>query len=214
VILAAGTPQVLLPYDNANRFVRALAGHPGPLASWTAWVAPRTLTAAEAARLTGMQEPALRELNQIPPRMKVAAGSILLVPRAPDVGEDIGAELAHNGMLQLTPERLPTRRVVLKVGAKGDSVAGVARRYRLPARDVARWNRVTVGARFRPGARVVVMLPQTTRTATVPVPAASTKRAAAKAPAPSTRGSSARAAPGAKPPAGPSVPAKQRPDGR
>ena len=28
VILAAGTPQVLLPYDNANRFVRELPKHP------------------------------------------------------------------------------------------------------------------------------------------------------------------------------------------
>jgi membrane-bound lytic murein transglycosylase D len=37
VILAAGTPQVLLPYDNANRFVtrrwRSTAGHPGQLDS-------------------------------------------------------------------------------------------------------------------------------------------------------------------------------------
>ena len=33
VILAAGTPQVLLPYDNANRFVRELRSHPGALAT-------------------------------------------------------------------------------------------------------------------------------------------------------------------------------------
>ncbi len=31
VILAAGTPQILLPYDNANRFVRELPQHTGPL---------------------------------------------------------------------------------------------------------------------------------------------------------------------------------------
>ena len=43
VILAAGTPQVLLPYDNANQFVRELPLHHGPLASWTAWVAPKTV---------------------------------------------------------------------------------------------------------------------------------------------------------------------------
>ena len=30
VILAAGTPQVLLPYDNANRFLRELAAPPRP----------------------------------------------------------------------------------------------------------------------------------------------------------------------------------------
>ena len=56
VILAAGTPQVLLPYDNANRFVRELPQHHGPLASWTAWTAPRTMKTAEAARTVGMTE--------------------------------------------------------------------------------------------------------------------------------------------------------------
>jgi membrane-bound lytic murein transglycosylase D len=43
VILAAGTPQLLLPYDNANRFVRELPIHRGPLATWTAWLAPKTM---------------------------------------------------------------------------------------------------------------------------------------------------------------------------
>ena len=50
VILAAGTPQMLLPYDNANRFVRELPQHRGPLATWTAWVAPKTMQPADAAQ--------------------------------------------------------------------------------------------------------------------------------------------------------------------
>ena len=41
VILAAGTPYILLPYDNANRFVRAIGDHKGRMATWTAWVAPK-----------------------------------------------------------------------------------------------------------------------------------------------------------------------------
>ena len=43
VIFAAGTPQVLLPYENANAFVRNLPRHEGALATWTVWVAPKTL---------------------------------------------------------------------------------------------------------------------------------------------------------------------------
>jgi membrane-bound lytic murein transglycosylase D len=50
VILAAGTPQVLLPYDNATASCRRWPRRTRPLASWTAWVAPRTLKPAEAAR--------------------------------------------------------------------------------------------------------------------------------------------------------------------
>lgn len=175
LILAAGTPRLLLPYDAAQRFAHALAALDGPLASWTAWVAPRTLTVAEAARLTGVSEEVLRSVNRIPPRMKLARGSTLLVPRGADVGEDVAVEVADHGALDLVPE-LPLRRVVLRVGAKGDTVAGVARRYRLDARDVARWNKVSPKARFRAGARVVVMLPpRASRTASVPVRQASTK---------------------------------------
>jgi membrane-bound lytic murein transglycosylase D len=42
VMLAAGTDQVLLPYDAAAQFVSRIQQYPGQLASWTAWVAPRT----------------------------------------------------------------------------------------------------------------------------------------------------------------------------
>jgi membrane-bound lytic murein transglycosylase D len=159
VILAAGTPQVLLPYDDANRFVRALQAHPGPLASWTAWVAPRTLKPADAARLTGISERELLAANRIPPRMLVKAGSTLLVPRAPHVTDDVEPNIADNAALLLAPDALNLRRVVLRVGKKGDTVALVARRYRLDAAEVARWNKVGVKHVFKPGSRVVVMVP-------------------------------------------------------
>ena len=159
VILAAGTPEVLLPYDNANRFLRELAQHRGPLATWTAWVAPRTVNAAEAARLVGMGEAELREVNRIPVRMMVQAGSTLLVPRNGHSGNDVSEHIAHNAVLSLAPEPPPQRRVVVKAGAKGDSVATVARRYRVSAPQVAQWNTVSVNARFKPGQQIVLMLP-------------------------------------------------------
>ena len=72
VILAAGTPQVLLPYDNANPSCATLADAPAArCASWTAWVAPKTMRPAEAAKQVGMSEDELREVNHIPPRMLV-----------------------------------------------------------------------------------------------------------------------------------------------
>jgi membrane-bound lytic murein transglycosylase D len=159
VILAAGTPEVLLPYDNANRFLRGLAQHRGPLASWTAWVAPRTVNAAEAARLVGMGEAELREVNRIPARMMVQAGSTLLVPRNGHTGHDVAESIAHNAVMSLTPEPPPHRRVVVKAGAKGESVAAVARRYRVSASDVAKWNQVGTQARFKPGQQIVLLLP-------------------------------------------------------
>lgn len=155
VVLAAGTPQVLLPYDNANQFVRALPAHRGPLASWTAWVAPKTLKPTEAAKLVGMDEEELREVNRIPPRMLVRAGSTLLVPRSPQREADVSEHLADNATIALAPDGPSLRRVALKAG-KRDSVASVARRYRVSATQVAQWNGVGAGSTFRPGQAIVV----------------------------------------------------------
>jgi membrane-bound lytic murein transglycosylase D len=157
VILAAGTPQVLLPYDNANLFVRRLPKHPGPLASWTAWVAPKTLRPAEAAKQVGMDEQELREVNRIPPRMLVRAGSTLLVPRAENRDADVSEHIADNAMMALAPEAGTQRKVSLKAGRR-DSVASVARRYRISASLVAQWNGVGTSSRFRPGQTIVVYL--------------------------------------------------------
>ncbi len=159
VILAAGTPQVLLPYDNANRFLRELAAHHGPMASWTAWVAPRTLPPAEAARLVGMPEAQLREINFIPPRMSVRGGSTLLVPRGASISKDVSEHVADNATMALMAQSLPARRVTFKAGAKGDSVAAVAKRYRLSPAMVAQWNKVGPQAAFKAGQTVVVLLP-------------------------------------------------------
>ena len=185
VILAAGTPQVLLPYDNANIFLRQLQRHQGPLATWTAWVAPATLKPADAARKVGMTESELREVNRIPARMLVKAGSTLLVPRDPDSTRDVAEHIADNATMVLAPEARPTRRVVLKAGKKGDSVAAVARRYKVSAAQVAQWNGVGSGARFKAGQSIVVHLATPARKAGVRAaakPTRSTKAAAAKRP--------------------------------
>ncbi len=180
VILAAGTPQVLLPYDNANAFVHALMRHQGPLASWTAWVAPRTMKLADAAGQIGIDETQLRALNNIPPRMLVKSGSTLLVPRAARA-LDVSGQVADNATLSLAPDVPPMKTVRFKAGRKGDTVAAVARRYRASAAQVAQWNGNTVTGHFKPGALITVMVPNgrtgkvtTTRTAKTRTPARTT----------------------------------------
>lgn len=157
VILAAGTPYVLLPYDNADRFVRALADHRGQLATWTAWVAPKTLRPADAARQVGMSEAELREVNRIPPRMLVRSGSTLLVPRSAHRNADVSEQIADNAVMALAPDAPSARRVSLKAG-KRDTVASIARRYKLPSAQVAQWNSTSAGASFKPGQTIVVYL--------------------------------------------------------
>jgi len=158
VIFAAGTPQILLPWDNAKVFRRNLQAYDqGQYASWTVWTAPRTLSAADAAQRVGMSESALRSLNDIPPRMLIKAGSALIVPRTAAMQEDVAERLADNGQLALTPE-IVTRRTTVRAG-KRDTVASIAQRYRVSAASVADWNDVKTSAAFKAGQHVVMYLP-------------------------------------------------------
>ena len=191
VILAAGTPQVLLPYDNATLFVRNLRAHDAPLATWTAWVAPTTLKPADAARQVGMSEEQLRAVNRIPPRMLVKAGSTLLVLRSPHRNADVSGEVADNARIALAPDRPPGKRITFKAGKGGDSVAAVAKRYGVDGEQVAQWNEVESGARFKPGQTIIVIKPVAPRQArttasaqrTTTKPPAGKKTVAAKPPA-------------------------------
>ncbi len=104
VILAAGSQQILLPYSNAERYLLALERHKGPLASWTAWVAPSTLRTADAAKLVGIDETRLREINRIPRGVLIQRGSALLVPRSNRHDQDVSEQVAENGMIGLQRE--------------------------------------------------------------------------------------------------------------
>ncbi len=157
VILAAGTPEILLPWDNANVFKRNFEAYTeGKLASWTAWSVPATLSAAEAAKRVGMSEAELRAVNAIPPRMLIKAGSVLIVPRR-NAGDDVGSHVADNGQLRLEPV-VTTRRTVVKAGPK-DSVTALARRYRLNPVQVAEWNDLGVNSALKAGQQIVLHLP-------------------------------------------------------
>ncbi len=91
--------------------------------------------------------------------MLIKAGSTLLVPRAQNLLKDVSLHVADNAVMSLYPEAQPPRRVTHRA-AKGDTVATVARRYRVSVSQVALWNKVTTSARFAPGQSVVVFVPQ------------------------------------------------------
>ena len=96
--------------------MRNLRAPRGPLATWTAWVAPKTLKPAEAAEQVGMSEAELRDVNRIPPRMLVKAGSTLLVPRSRTSAVDVSEHLADNATMALAPDTRGFRRVTFRAG--------------------------------------------------------------------------------------------------
>ena len=137
VILAAGTPQILLPWDNAAIFQSNLEAYGGGrLASWTVWLAPTTMKPADAAKRVGMTESALRSVNNIPPRVVIRAGSSLLVPRSNHLETDVAVHVADNGQMSLAPEMVArqkarrgeksviARKPMGRASAKGKARAG------------------------------------------------------------------------------------------
>lgn len=182
VILAAGTPQILLPWDNATVFKRNFSEYSaGKFATWTAWSAPATMSVPEAARRVGMSENDLRATNGIPPRMLIKAGSVLIVPRSGSGHQDVTSHVADNAQLSLAPE-VVTRRTVVKA-KRGESVASIARRHNLGAAQVAEWNDVAASAVFKAGQQVVLHLPMRA----VPIRIAAPVRAGSRNAAPVVR---------------------------
>lgn len=158
VILAAGTPQILLPWDNAIVFEQNLNAfldqQKGQLASWTVWTAPKTMKTTEVAQRLKIDEKALRQANAIPSHMIIRAGSTLLVPRPSDHEHDVTERIADHGQLNFFPET-ELRRVVYKAG-KRDTVNIIARRYGLAPAKVAEWNKLKVSDKFEPGQTIVL----------------------------------------------------------
>ena len=188
VILAAGTPQILLPWDNATIFERNLQDHANrPLATWTAWQAPRTMKPEEAANQLDMSVALLRSVNNIPPRMLIKAGSTLLVHRKGRLDNDVTAHLADNGQLGLAPEGV-LRRISVKA-RKGDSLASLAARHGVSATNMAAWNKLKANSPVAAGQTLTILVPSegarrvarsTPNKASAPKKASSSKSASQK----------------------------------
>jgi len=191
VILAAGTPQILLPWDSAEVFQQNLDRFTGSrLASWTVWLAPRTLRVTEAAKQVGMSEAQLRELNSIPKGMLIKPGSALLVPRTANSQLDVTETIADRGQVSFAPEIVQVRKTMR--ARKGDSVESIARRYTTSVANVAQWNKVASNATFKAGQSVVIYVPVSAAVAKGEKSAQSLARASEK---PTTRPAAKKVAP-------------------
>ena len=160
VILAAGTPEILLPWDNADRFQRQIEEHAQkPLASWTAWPVPKTMKVSEASKLVKMTEAELRSVNQIPSGMQVKQGATLLVARQGALDADVTEHLADNAKISFAPE-IVLRRIMVKV-QKGDTLATLASRHDVSPMNIAAWNKMKMTAALKPGQSVAILVPTT-----------------------------------------------------
>ncbi len=160
VILAAGTPEILLPWDNADKFLRRLEEHANkPLASWTAWSVPKTMKIAEVGKLVNMSESELRSINPIPNGMQVKQGSTLLVARQGNLDNDVTEHLADNAQISFAPEVVLRR--IMVTALKGDTLATLAARHDVTPANIAAWNKLKMPVALKPGQSIAILVPTT-----------------------------------------------------
>jgi membrane-bound lytic murein transglycosylase D len=181
VILAAGTPQILLPWNNAAIFERNLERQgQRQLATWTAWTAPKTMKVEDAAQQVGMPAALLRSVNSIPSGMLLKAGSTLLVHRKGSLNSDVTEHTADNAQLSLAPE-VVLKRVSISA-RKGDTLASLGARHGVSAANLASWNRLSTVVALKPGQRLVMWVPSAVARSGSSAPQRSKAKAAGKAP--------------------------------
>jgi membrane-bound lytic murein transglycosylase D len=158
VILSAGMPKILLPWENSVLYSNNLADYTGPLASWTVYVTPRNMNTSRIARTVGMSDAELRRVNDIPKGRIVRKGSTLLVKRGAKVKNDVSERIAEHGQVRLTSVRGTVR---VRIRAKtGETVASMARRLGVSAQSLAKWNRLSTRTRLAKDQRLTVYLPR------------------------------------------------------
>ncbi len=141
IITGSANTQILLPQDNADKFNLNLSKWGRKLSSWTA----HTVTSAREkietiASKFGTTAEVIREVNNIPPRMRVKVGSTILVPKSEQtVEKDITPELADNATMAIEPDVPDSRRITVKVG-KRDSLASIAKRNKVTVAQIKAWN--------------------------------------------------------------------------
>jgi membrane-bound lytic murein transglycosylase D len=141
VITGNSDTQILLPQSNAEKFKTNLAKWGHALSSWTALkvTAARAKIETIAAKF-GTTPQVIREVNHIPPRTHLKAGSTILVPKTEAQEEiDIAPELADNAKMMIEPDAPPTRHISVKVG-KRDTLASIAKRHGVSVAQIKDWN--------------------------------------------------------------------------
>ncbi len=158
VILAAGTPQILLPWDNASVFETNLQAMGNkPLATWTAWTAKQDMTVSAVSDLVNMSESELREVNRIPPRVKIKAGSTLVIRRQSEFQKDVSEQVLDNAKIDFAPEITLSKKYV-KIKPK-DTIDSFSKRYGLTPALVAQWNNISVKTSLKGTKGLVIYVP-------------------------------------------------------
>jgi membrane-bound lytic murein transglycosylase D len=130
VIAGADEYTILLPIDKAEVFAAKLELTDQPLVSWQAYRMKGNETLAQVAARYGLSVDTLRAVNGIGPRARVPAGFALLVPA------ESPSDVTLASLSQTVFTTVPQGRTVYYKVRKGDTLAGIARRYHVSVAEI------------------------------------------------------------------------------
>ncbi|MEO7031334.1 MAG: transglycosylase SLT domain-containing protein [Herbaspirillum sp.] len=147
VITGGSDTQILLPESNAKKFQANIKTWTHALSSWTAHKVQNARERIEtlAARFHTTPE-VLREANRIPLKMRLKAGSTILVPKDDDSNhQDISPEVLASAKLTMEPDVPDVRKIYAKSGkhltrgsiSNRNRVSGTRVNYRKKAAESA-----------------------------------------------------------------------------
>jgi membrane-bound lytic murein transglycosylase D len=157
VILQEHAEVILLPVEKVETFRSNLVSHSLPLVTWRAYKSKKGERLKQLADRFDMSLDELRTINGLPRYATFSSGQALLVPlNGAEAKNEFEAFNTH-----LKPYDLLLANAIRHVVRRGDTMSGIAQRYRVSLRKLQSWNR---GVKIlRPGQRIYVVKPSTVR---------------------------------------------------
>jgi membrane-bound lytic murein transglycosylase D len=153
VIVASGSPGLVLPADKAELFLANLEGHGQPLVSWQSYTMRPGDKLEHIAAKNGISLARLKEMNGIGRRTKLAPGYQLMLPLKGASLEPLPAMFRPPPAREV---RMVTRRLSYTV-KRGDTLPSIAQRYKVSTDDLRQWNQI---GRLTVGRRLVIQVQQ------------------------------------------------------
>lgn len=140
IITGGNNTAILLPIDKVATFEDNFNNWKGPLSSWTTLNISKSERIETLASRYGYQADVVREVNAIPAKTVIKAGSTILVPKSESAAdENIPAHIAEQAQLNIEKPGSTTKVITIKAGRR-DNLATLAKRYKVSVADIKMWN--------------------------------------------------------------------------
>ncbi|WP_395008215.1 LysM peptidoglycan-binding domain-containing protein, partial [Undibacterium sp.] len=159
VITGGNNTNILLPIENASLFENNFLTWKGSYSSWTTLSVNKSERVETLANRFGYKPELLREVNAIPAKMIVKAGSTILVPKSAKSSDDnIPLQIAEQAQLSIEKAGGNTRKIQISAGHK-DTLASIAKRHKISSDDIKSWNKLR-NDQIKAGQKLVLHIPK------------------------------------------------------